>query len=122
MQVGQRLRQVRESKNLSQGHIEKQTGLLRAYCSRVENGHTVPSIDTLEKWTRALGITMGQLFADDGKEPKAPVDFEVPKIPKLNRAGANGLRRLSQAFTRMSPKDRTLLVGFANKLAARSGK
>jgi transcriptional regulator with XRE-family HTH domain len=54
MVIGERLKAVRESKKLSQGHIEKATGLLRCYVSRVENGHTVPSIDTLEKWSRAL--------------------------------------------------------------------
>lgn len=54
MLVGDRLRALREQKNLSQGHIEKRTGLLRCYVSRVENGHTVPSIETLEKWSRAL--------------------------------------------------------------------
>jgi transcriptional regulator with XRE-family HTH domain len=46
MNVGKRLRLLRESKNLSQGDIEEKTGLLRCYISRVENGHTVPTIET----------------------------------------------------------------------------
>jgi transcriptional regulator with XRE-family HTH domain len=50
MDIGNRLRSVREEKNLSQGGIEQRTGLLRCYISRVENGHTVPAIETLEKW------------------------------------------------------------------------
>jgi transcriptional regulator with XRE-family HTH domain len=54
MIIGDRLREMREEKKLSQGDIEKRTGLLRCYISRVENGHTVPAIDTLEKWARAL--------------------------------------------------------------------
>ena len=58
MLIGQRLRELRESKNLSQGEIEKRTGLLRYYTSRVENGHTVPSIETLEKYARALEVPM----------------------------------------------------------------
>jgi hypothetical protein len=40
--IGDRLRAVREAKNLSQDDIEERTGLLRCYISRVENGHTVP--------------------------------------------------------------------------------
>jgi len=56
MIIGERLRALREQKNLSQGHIHKRTGLLRCYISRVENGHTVPSIETLEKMGRALEV------------------------------------------------------------------
>ena len=62
MVIGDRLRELRESKMLSQGDIEARTGLLRCYISRVENGHTVPSVDTLEKLARALEIPMYQLF------------------------------------------------------------
>ncbi|MHB8527267.1 MAG: helix-turn-helix domain-containing protein [Candidatus Acidiferrales bacterium] len=62
MQVGQRLREIREAKNLSQGDIEKRSGLLRPYISRVECGHTVPSLETIEKFARGLGIPTYQLF------------------------------------------------------------
>ena len=56
MLIGDRLRTFREQKNLSQGDIEKRTGLLRCYISRVENGHTVPAIETLEKLARAFEV------------------------------------------------------------------
>src|SRR5260370_37617881 len=72
MEIGQRLRELREQKNLSQGHIEKRTGLLRCYISRVENGHTVPAVETLEKFARALEIPMYQLFYDGDKPPELP--------------------------------------------------
>lgn len=62
MIIGVRLRTLREQKNLSQGQIEKRSGLLRCYISRVENGHTVPSIETLEKMSRALEVPLYQLF------------------------------------------------------------
>src|SRR5260370_16895575 len=70
MQVGQRLRELREAKNLSQGNIEQRTGLLRCYTSRVENGHTVPSVETLEKYARALEIPLYRLFYEDKKPPR----------------------------------------------------
>ena len=60
--IGDRLRALREDKKLSQGDIEKRTGLLRCYISRVENGHTVPAIETLEKMARALEVPLYQLF------------------------------------------------------------
>jgi transcriptional regulator with XRE-family HTH domain len=64
LMIGERLRTIRESRNLSQGDIEKRTGLIRCYTSRVENGHTVPSIETLAKYAQALEIPMYQLFYD----------------------------------------------------------
>jgi transcriptional regulator with XRE-family HTH domain len=74
MAIGERLQTVREQ-NLSQGDIEKHTGLLRVYISRVENGHTVPAIETLEKLARALELPLYHLFYY-GDEPQAP------KIPR----------------------------------------
>ena len=56
MMIGERLQLLREEQKLSQGDIEKRTGLLRCYISRVENGHTVPAIETLEKLARAMGL------------------------------------------------------------------
>src|SRR6266849_9739345 len=66
--IGPRLRALREKKALSQGDIQERTGLLRAYLSRIENGHTVPGIETLEKIARVLEVPLYQLFYD-GKEP-----------------------------------------------------
>jgi transcriptional regulator with XRE-family HTH domain len=62
MIISDRLRALREEKNLSQGDIEKRTGLFRCYISRIENGHTVPAIETLEKMARAFEVPMYQLF------------------------------------------------------------
>jgi transcriptional regulator with XRE-family HTH domain len=68
--LADRLRQFREAKNLSQGDIEERTGLLRCYISRVENGHTVPALETLEKFARALEIPLYQLFYIGEEEPE----------------------------------------------------
>ncbi len=70
MIIGERFRTLREQKNLSQGDIESRTGLLRCYISRVENGHTVPSVETLEKMARALEVPLYQLFYDGEQPPK----------------------------------------------------
>src|SRR6266481_3124806 len=75
MVISDRLRAIREQKDLSQGDIEKRTGLKRCYVSRVENGHTVPSIETLEKLARALEVPMYQLFYDGEAPP------EIPSLP-----------------------------------------
>jgi len=72
MDIAEKLRLLREQKNLSQGDVEKRTGLLRCYISRVENGHTVPAIETLEKLARAFEVPLYQLFLDGDNPPKPP--------------------------------------------------
>jgi transcriptional regulator with XRE-family HTH domain len=120
MQIGQKLRVLRETRNLSQGDIEHRTGLLRCYTSRVEGGHTVPSIETLEKYARALEIPLYRLFYE-GKEPP-----EKPKLPPAEKReplwGTSGkewpeLRRLAKALSRMEGSKRTLLLGLAQRMA-----
>lgn len=86
MVIGDRLRALREQRRLSQGDIEHRCGLLRCYISRVENGHTVPSIETLEKIAQALEVPLYQLFYD-GEEPPDCRIFRIAK-PKLIFCGA----------------------------------
>lgn len=123
MIIGERLRTLREVKKLSQGDIEKRTGLLRCYISRVENGHTVPAIETLEKMARALEVPLYQLFYD-GEEPP-----ELPNLPKRKTAdeiawGHSGkearfLNRLRRLLARIDEGDRRLLLYMAQKMANR---
>jgi transcriptional regulator with XRE-family HTH domain len=79
MDVGTRLKQFRELKGLSQGQIEKRTGLPRCYLSRVENGHTVPTLKTLEKFACALEVALYQLFYE-GDKPLKSVKTQVHEI------------------------------------------
>jgi transcriptional regulator with XRE-family HTH domain len=120
MVIGEKLKTLREQKDMSQGDIEKRTGLLRCYISRVENGHTVPSVETLEKLARALEVPMYRLFTDEGR-------IEKPNIP-LSKTGSNShnkkqdaeLRPFAKALSRMSAKDRGLLLHMASKMAHRA--
>ena len=122
MQIGHKLKELREAKNLSQGDMEQRTGLKRCYTSRVECGHTVPSIETLEKYARALEIALYKLFYE-GKEPP-----KKPKLPPTKRAkrvwGASEkewpeLRGLAKALSRMDDRQRMLLLGLAHGMAQR---
>ncbi len=72
MLIGDRLRAIPEAKGLSQGDIEERTGLLRPYLSRIENGHTVPSVETLEKLPRSLEVPLYQLRFEGEELPKLP--------------------------------------------------
>jgi len=123
MIIGYRLLQLRESKKLSQGDIEKRTGLLRCYISRVENGHTVPSIETLEKMARALDISLYQVFYD-GDAPLAPV---VQQTATQNESqdwasygkGQRALNQIRQSMGLMTEHDRQLLLLIARKMTRR---
>jgi transcriptional regulator with XRE-family HTH domain len=119
--IGDRLREMREEKKLSQGDIEKRTGLLRCYISRVENGHTVPAIETLEKLARALEVPLYQLFYDGEEPPK------LPNLPKRKSSediawgssvkDGRYLNKLRRLLAKTEEADRKLLLHMAQKMA-----
>lgn len=122
MQIGHKLRELREAKNLSQGDIEQRTGLLRCYTSRVECGHTVPTIETLEKYARALESPLYKFFYEGEEPPKKP---KLPPTKKAERMwGSSGkewseLRSLAKALSRMDDRQRMILLGMAHQIAGR---
>src|SRR5919201_6348297 len=114
MIIGDRLRALREEKKLSQGDIEKRTGLLRCYISRVENGHTVPAIETLEKMARALEVPLYQLFYD-GQEPPKLQTFPKGIQDDREEWGISGpeahfFKEMRRLLGKMSEDDRKLLL------------
>jgi DNA-binding XRE family transcriptional regulator len=90
--IGDRLRALREEKNLSQGDIEKRTGLFRSYISRVEHGHTVPTIETLEKMARAFEIPMYQLFTTVTGRPSYRIFPSGSRLTKMLGAAPAKMR------------------------------
>ena len=123
MIIGDRLRALREEKKLSQGDIEKRTGLVRPYISRVENGHTVPSIETLEKMARALEIPMYQLFYDGEEPPKLP-NLPTRKSSDDIAWGSTGkdarfLGKLRRLLGKVNEQDRKIILLMAQKMALR---
>jgi transcriptional regulator with XRE-family HTH domain len=121
MIIGERLRQLREQKKMSQGEIEERTGLLRCYISRVENGHTVPALETLEKFAYALGVPLYQLFYEGDAPPK------LPNLPKRKTAeeivwgdkgkDAEVLGTFRRCLGRANQRDRNLLLFLARKMS-----
>jgi|SRR5579862_1421742 len=121
MVVGERLRVLREEKELSQGDIEKRSGLLRCYISRVENGHTVPSVETLEKLATALQIPLYRIFFDGEPSPNANWIIR-PKEVHWGESGKDAIywRRLRKLLGRMKPHHRSLLMHLTKKLESRN--
>jgi transcriptional regulator with XRE-family HTH domain len=124
MLIGARLRDMRMDKKLSQGDIEERTGLLRCYVSRVENGHTVPSVETLEKFARAFEVPTYMLVYD-GSGPVTPI-----ARPKQNgnvklwgnaRVESRQLQKLVSQLAKMKQSDRELLMAMAAHASRRGG-
>jgi transcriptional regulator with XRE-family HTH domain len=115
---------LREDRDLSQGDIEKRTGLLRCYISRVENGHTVPSIETLERLSGALEIPLYQLFYEGDEPPPLPNLSKRHTTEELalevgDQKELRFFEKVQRLVSRINEKDRQLLLYMAQKLASR---
>jgi transcriptional regulator with XRE-family HTH domain len=111
IKIGTAIRTHRLQKGLSQGDIEKKTGLLRCYLSRVENGHTVPSLDTLSKIARALDLPITQFFTEDSLGKQA-------NLQKLSDEELRFLTQIRRYSTNLNDSDRKLLLAMVKKFAA----
>jgi transcriptional regulator with XRE-family HTH domain len=110
MDIGKRLHEIRAARGLSQGDVEKRCGLLRCYISRVEHGHTVPSIETLEKLAKALQVETHELFLEGDKEPKG--------VPAKSEATSDTREyKLIEDFRRLDQKQQALVLGLVRKMA-----
>ena len=123
MLIGDRLKALREAKDLSQGDIEKRTGLLRCYVSRVENGHTVPSVETLEKFAGALELPLYHLMFD-GNKPPAPsksLKGSTENSLESSRSGALLMKKLLPLLAKMDQEDRNLILFLAGRVSKKRG-
>ncbi|MFZ3215925.1 MAG: helix-turn-helix transcriptional regulator [Candidatus Acidiferrales bacterium] len=118
MVISERLKRLREAQNLSQGDIQERTGLYRCYLSRLENGRTVPSIETLEKLARALNVPLHQLFTDDETPVKKVrvLKKQPDTIWGFDKRTTRQLRLLAKQFARMDGKQRWLILRTAEKI------
>jgi transcriptional regulator with XRE-family HTH domain len=117
MEIGRKLRELREGKDLSQGDIEERTGLLRCYLSRVENGHTIPAIETLEKLANALDVPFWQLF-HDGNTKATPLRLRMAeKAGKASSKDQTLESEMKKRLVKMNPRDRKLFLFLATKMA-----
>ena len=116
MNIGETIRSFRLQKGMSQGDIEKRTGLLRCYLSRVENGHTIPSLDTLAKIAGAMENALAQFFADN------PHDNGARNLPQLSEDEIRFLTQIRRYSSSLNDSDRKLVLAMVKKMAAGAGK
>jgi transcriptional regulator with XRE-family HTH domain len=112
--IGEVIRSYRGDRGLSQGDIEKRTGLLRCYLSRVENGHTVPSLETLAKIAEAMEISLADFFPGTD----TPQDKETRRI--LGEMSADEIQFLAEIrrySSTLSEDDKKLVLAMIRKMA-----
>jgi transcriptional regulator with XRE-family HTH domain len=116
MNIGETIRNLRLQKGMSQGDIEKRTGLLRCYLSRVENGHTIPSLDTLAKIAGAMDVPLAQFFADGGNADGSR------HMPQLSEDEVRFLTQIRRYSSNLNDSDRKLVLAMVKKMAATGGR
>ncbi len=123
--IGARIRQLREQRGLSQGDIEQSAGLLRCYISRVENGRTVPSLETLERFAAALDVPLYRFFYTGEEPPPAPdltpreTSEELARENDRAQSEAVFFLALKDLMARTEEADREVLLAVAKRLVAR---
>jgi transcriptional regulator with XRE-family HTH domain len=111
MNIGDTIRSFRLQKGMSQGDIEKRTGLLRCYLSRVENGHTVPSLDTLSKIAGAMELPLSHFFSDGGNHNGSK------SLPQLSDDELRFLSQIRRYSNSLNDSDRKLVLAMVKKMA-----
>ncbi len=119
MNIGDTIRNYRIQRNMSQGDIEKRTGLLRCYLSRVENGHTIPSLDTLAKIASAMNLPLAQFFTEYNLEQATAASKSTPQLSEDEVRFLTQIRRYS---TNLNESDRKMLLAMVKKFAAGAGR
>ena len=107
LNLGESIRKIRQARGISQGEMQKRTGILRSYLSRVENGHTVPSFATLQRLAGAMDVTLSDFFSADGKTGAATGTGE----------GGEYLRELRSLLPQLSPEQRSQLLESVKQMA-----
>ncbi len=117
MNIGETIRNFRLQKGMSQGDIEKRTGLLRCYLSRVENGHTIPSLDTLAKIATAMDVPLANFFVESGNNGDGN-----KSIPQLSEDEVRFLTQIRRYSSGLNDSDRKLVLAMVKKMAATAGR
>jgi transcriptional regulator with XRE-family HTH domain len=124
MAIGDRIRALREYKKLSQPDLERRSGCARHFISRLENGHSVPTIETIQKIADGLKVPMYQMFYE---EQAAAGNVSAPAQDGADmwgtgRRGGLELRRFRRCLARLSERDIEILLVVAEKIAGRKSQ
>ena len=122
MIIGERIRALREEKKLTRGDVQERTGLQRTYIWRVENGYTIPAIETLEKFARGMDVPIYRFFYDGKGAPPLVAVTGDSGLWGSDGEDKKTLRRFQRCLGQMEEAQRTLLMYLAEEMARRTGE
>ena len=114
MNLGEAIKNIRLAKGLSQGEMQKRTGILRSYLSRVENGHTVPSLATLQRLASAMGVALSDFFSTNGQ----PADGAAAAASAPADPANQYLSELKTLLPQLTSQQRDQLLDMVKDMAA----
>lgn len=120
LKIGERIRQARLERGLSQGDLESRTGLLRCYLSRVENGHTEPSLQTLVRLATALDMPLVAFFEEGPNEHSLPSPANAgaaTPLPQLSEEQMAFLVQMRQYAGALTEGNRQKVLLLARQMA-----
>jgi len=120
MIIGERIRALRQEKTMTRGDLQERTGLQRTYIWRVENGYTVPAIETLEKFARGLDVPIYRFFYEGRGAPPLVAVTGDSGLWGSNGEEKKTLRSFQRCLGQMDESQRSLLMYLAEEMARRT--
>lgn len=78
--IGEKIRMLRQERGLSQERLAFKAGMNTSYIGQVERAEKSPTIDTIEKITLALDITIEEIFRMERVNSQKPEKTVIEKI------------------------------------------
>jgi transcriptional regulator with XRE-family HTH domain len=122
--IGQRIRQLRESRGMTQSQLQARSRVSRSYLSRIESGQMTPSLGTLEKIAEALGVGLNRFFVPETNGETVLEDPFIqglrPFLRQLDWAQWQGILKRLQAISEHvnTNHSRPLVAQASDRMAA----
>lgn len=85
--IGNRIRQLRLQKHLSQEQVALSAGITTAYLGQIERGEKNPTVKLVEKISNVLELSLSELFSDQ--------EIEIKRIDEIIESIVFELKELS---------------------------
>lgn len=123
--IGERLREIREAKGLSQGDIERRTGMLRMYVSRWRTV-TQSRRSNHSRNLRMLCRSLYSSFSTRGRKPCSASEFQMRSEGRgslrCTRPRTRRWKLFHRHLARMKESDRLVLLAIAQRMAGALGR
>lgn len=107
VQMGQRIRQLRSDRQMSQEELAFKAGISPAHLGQIERATKNPTIDTISRIASALSVPITELFSDDNApvtSPNATIEKINIYLEKMTEDQQRDLLRIVRIFTKYSKR------------------